>query len=146
MRSTADPVIELGPGAEENGFALMLQDLIRQNLADHPEKRRDFARLAARIALVVEDAGVSVTLRFDAGRLTLHDGIVGIPDLTIRATTDDITQMSLLPLLPRLRLPDPRDPVTQHVLRASREGRIRMYGALANLPSVIRLTRILSVA
>lgn len=139
------PIIELGPGAEDNGFALMLKDLIGQNLADHPEKVRDFERLAARIALVVEDAGVSVTLRFEAGRLTLHDGIVGIPDLTIRATTDDITQMSLMELLPRVRLPDPRGAVTKQVLKASREGRIRMYGALANIPSVIRLTRILSI-
>jgi len=137
--------IELGPGADENGFALMLSELIRQNLEDHPEKLRDFRRLAGRVALVVEDAEVAVTLRFDGGRLTVHDGIVGIPDVTIRASSDDVTRMSLMELLPLVRLPDPRGAVTRHILRASREGRIRMYGALANLPTVIRLTRIMSV-
>ncbi len=138
--------IELDPGAEDNGFALMLADLLRQNLEDHPDKARDFARLSGRVAMVVEDAGVAVTLRFDAGRLVVHDGIVGIPDLTIRAGSDDITQMSLMELLPRVRLPDPRGEATRRVLRASREGRIRMYGALANLPLVVRLTRVMSVS
>lgn len=139
------PVIELGPGADDNGFALMLSALIRQNLDDHPRKQRDFLKLSGRVAIVVEDAGVAVTLRFDAGRLTVHDGIVGIPDVTIRAGSDDVTQMSLMELVPRLGLPDPRGAATRHVLRASREGRIHMYGALANLPMVLRLTRIMSV-
>lgn len=140
------PVVELGPGADDNGFALMLAELIRQNLDDHPHKQRDFFKLSGRVAIVVEDAGVAVTLRFDAGRLTVHDGIVGIPDLTIRADSDDVTQMSLMELLPRVGLPDPRGSATKHVLRASREGRIRMYGALPNLPMVLRLTRIMSVS
>lgn len=144
MRDTS-PVIELGPGAEDNGFAVMLADLLRQNLEDHPEKRGDFRRLSGRVALVVEDAGVAVTLRFGAGRMTVHDGIVGIPDLTIRAGSDDIVQMSLVELLPGVRLPDPRGSVTRAVLRASREGRIKMYGALPNLPLLVRLTRLMSI-
>lgn len=141
-----DGKIQLGPGADENGFALMLSQLIAQNLDDHPEKQRDFDRLSARIALVVEDAEVSVTLRFDAGRLTIHDGIVGIPDVTIRAGSDDVTRMSLMELVPRLRVPNPRGEVTREILRASRDGRIKMYGALANIPTVLRLTRVLSVS
>lgn len=140
-----NPVIELGPGAEDNGFALMLSELIRQNLDDHPHKRRDFLKLSGRVAIVVEDAGVAVTLRFDAGRLTVHDGIVGIPDVTIRADSDEVTQMSLMELLPRVGLPDPRGEATRQILRASREGRIRMYGALPNLPLLLRLTRVMSV-
>jgi len=144
-RSIPEPVVDLGPGAEEHGFALMLSDLIRQNLEDHPGKKRDFARLAGRVAIVVEDAGVSVTLRFDAGRLTVHDGIVGIPDVTIRAEADDVTAMSLMELTPRLALPDPRGESTRRILDAQRKGRIRMYGALANLPLVVRLTRVMSV-
>lgn len=139
-------VVELGRGAEDNGFALMLSQLIAQNLDDRPEKRRDFDRLSARIALVVEDAEVSVTLRFDAGRLTIHDGIVGIPDVTIRADSDGVTRMSLMELVPRLGIPDPRGEVTREIFRASRDGRIKMYGALANIPTVLRLTRVLSVS
>jgi len=140
------PVIELGPGAENNGLALMLSELLRQNLQDNPHKRRDFDRLAGRVAIVVEDAEVSVTLVFRAGTLTVHDGIYGIPDLTIRAGMDDVTNMSLVELIPRVGLPDPRGEVARKVMRASREGRIRMYGLLANIPLVVRLTRVMSVS
>ena len=139
------PVIELGVGAEDNGFALMMSDLLRQNLEDHPHKRRDFDRLVGRIAIVVEDADVSVTMLFEGGRLEVQDGIVGIPDLTIRAPSDEVMQMSLMELTSRFALPNLRGEVTRGVMRASREGRIRMYGALMNLPMVLRLTRVMSV-
>lgn len=139
------PVIELAPGADDNGFALMLADLLRQNMEDHPEKRADFERLLGRVAIVVEDAEVAVTLGFEAGRLRVFDGIVGIPDLTIRASSEEVTKMSLMELLPRFGLPDPRGENTRAILQASREGKIRMYGALMNLPLVLRLTRLMSV-
>ncbi len=137
--------IELGEGADRNGFALMLSQMLRQNLDDHPHKRRDLDRLLGRVAIVVEDAGVSVTLHFDRGTLAVHDGIVGIPDLTIRTTADDVMKMSLIELVPRVGLPDLRKETARHVMRASAEGRIQMFGALANLPMVVRLTRLMSV-
>lgn len=137
--------IELAEGSDENGFAVMLQSLLSQNLDDHPHKRRDFDRLLGRVAIVVDDVELSVTLHFQSGRLTVHDGIVGIPDLTIRATSDDVMKMSLMELTPRGALPDLRKPVTREVIAASRDGRIKMYGALANIPMVLRLTRVMSV-
>jgi hypothetical protein len=138
--------IELAPGAEDNGFANMLSEMIRQNLVDHPHKRRDFDRMLGRVAIVVEDAGVAVTLRFERGRLTVHDGIAGIPDVTVRADADDVTKMSLVELLPVVGLPDPRRPNARAVIEASRAGRIRMYGALGSPMLVVRLTRVMSVA
>jgi hypothetical protein len=140
------PRIELAEGADENGFALMVSELIRQNIADHPEKRRDFERLRGRVAMVVSDAQVAVTLHFRREGLVVHDGIVGIPDLTIRAESEWITKMSLMELLPRLGLPDPRGENTRAVFGASGSGAIKMFGALANLPVVLRLTRVMSVA
>lgn len=140
-----EKAIALAPGAEENGFATMMATLLRQNLEERPHKQRDFNRLVGRVAIVVVDAGVSVTLLFRAGQLVIHNGIVGIPDVTIRASGDEVMKMSLIELLPRVALPDPRGRVTREVFHASREGRIRMYGALANLPLLVRLTRVMSV-
>jgi hypothetical protein len=137
--------IELAEGADQNGFAVMLSELLRQNLADHPHKMRDFDRLLGRVAIVVEDARVSVTLHFQSGHLTLHGGIVGIPDVTIRANADDVMQMSLVELVPRFGLPDLRKENARAMIRAQREGRVKMYGALVNLPMVLRLTRVMSV-
>jgi len=140
-----EPVIEFGPGAEDNSLALRLSDLLRQNIEDHPEKRRDFDRLRGRIAMIATDARVAVTLHFANAGLTVHTGIVGIPDLSIRADSDWITRMSLMELLPRIGLPDPRGKNTRAVFEASGAGAIKMHGALTNLPVVIRLTRLMSI-
>jgi hypothetical protein len=137
--------IELAGAAVDNGLANMVAGLILQNLQEHPKKRGDFARLRARIAIVAEDAGVAMTLVFSGNMLTLHDGIFGIPDVTVRANGDDIVQMSLLPLTRFGALPDPRATATREIIQKSRDGRVRVYGALLHVPSVLRLTRLLSV-
>jgi hypothetical protein len=135
----------LAPGANGSGLASMLAGLVRQNVDDDPGKEGAFRRMRGTVALVAEDLGVSVTMRFDSGRLTVYDGIVGIPDLTVRADSEAITTLSLIELTPRLGLPDLRREHARSVLRASREGRVRMHGALINLPLLLRLTRVMSV-
>ena len=137
--------VMLGEGADQNGFALMMSELIRQNVADHPDKRGPLARLRGRIGIVVEDAGVSVTLDCRAPVLRVLDGLVGVPDVTIRATSELMTKMSLIELVPRLGVPDPRGPVAKEVAAAEKSGALRVYGALEFPLSVLRLTRVLSV-
>ena len=141
-----EPVIRLAPGAENNGFAGMLAQLVRQNLEERPEKKKTLARMTGRIALVVVDLGLSVTLELEAGELTVHDGIVGIPDVTVRADSEWHTKMSLVELEPRFGLPDPRGEVTREVLEASRRGDVKVYGMLGSLGLMLRLTKLLSVA
>lgn len=123
----------------------MLAALILQNLEDKPAKRVDFAKLRGRIAIVAEDAGVALTLVFEGNMLTLHDGIVGVPDVTVRANSDDIVQMSLLELTPVFALPNPRSTAFREVMQKSKRGDIRVYGALLHCPLVIRFTRLMSV-
>jgi hypothetical protein len=137
--------IELAPGAENNGLAEMLSSLILQNLNDKPEKRADFAKLRGRIAIVAEDAGVSLTLVFEGNMLTVHDGIVGVPDVTVRANSDDIVQLSLVEIVPRLGLPNLRGEAMRQVLQKSKRGDIRVFGALLHFPLVLRLTRLMSI-
>ena len=137
--------IAFGPGAEHNGLAHMVAGLILQNLQDHPAKRGDFARLHGRISIVAEDAGVAMTLEFGNDSLIVHDGIVGIPDISVRAKSDDIVQMSLLELTRRFALPNPRGAATREIVDKSRRGEVRVFGALLHLPMLLRLTRLLSV-
>lgn len=137
--------IRFAAGAEDNGLASMVAGLIEQNLADRPDKQADFARLAGRVAIVAEDAGVALTLEFANGTLTVHDGIAGVPDVSVRASSDDVVNLSLVELLPRVGLPDPRGRHTRQVFEGSRDGRIRVYGALTRLPFMLRLTRVMSV-
>ncbi len=140
-----EPAIHLAPGASENGLALMLSGLVRQNLIDHPSKKKTFFRMSGRIAIHALDIGVSLTLVFDHGRLIVHDGIVGVPDVLVRAPSEEITYLSLVELEPRFGLPDPRGENTRHVIRASKEGLIEVRGILSNLLTMLRLTKVMSV-
>ena len=144
-------VIELAPGAEENGLASMLSELLRQNLEAKPHKIPDFDALDGTVAIVAEDADVCLTLHFELGRLTIHDGIVGIPDVAIRGTSDLVMAMSNMPLTRPfgLPIPDPRNKdqvaVSRSVMTAMGAGELRMYGALLHPAFVVRLTRVISV-
>jgi hypothetical protein len=141
----------LAPGAEDNGLCTMLADLVRQNLEAKPHKRDDFRALYGNVAIVAEDAEVALTMRFDGGKVTLHDGIVGVPDVTIRGPADAIVGLSNVPLSTRWGLPIARrgDAEGQRaslaMVRGLRDGSLRIHGAFAHLPLMLRLTRVMSV-
>jgi hypothetical protein len=137
--------IDIDAGAEQNGLAHMVAGLILQNLQEHPSKRADFARLRGRIAIVAEDAGVAMTLAFEGNMVTVWDGIVGLPHLTVRARSEDIVQMSLMELTPRLGLPNPFGPAAREIFQKAQAGQVRVYGALLHIPMLLRLSRLLSV-
>lgn len=137
--------VKLAQGADENGFAIMICDLLSQNAADHQSKARSLQKLRGRAAIIVEDAGVAITLNFESATVWVCDGIVGIPDVSIRATSERITQMSLIELLPRVGLPNPRGEVAAEVFEASKSGEVQVFGALRHPGTVARLTEVLSV-
>jgi len=141
--------ISLAPGAENNAFATMLADLVRQNLESKPHKKKDFDRLKGTVALVADDAEVALTLEFNRGTLVLHDGIKGVPDVAVRGTSDAIMAMSNIPLTRPLALPLPMDraalDVMRDMVRATRTGELRVYGMLRHMGLLSRLTRVMSV-
>jgi len=143
--------VSLAHGAEDNGLAVMLADLVRQNLEAKPHKKRDFSALSGSFSIVAEDAEVALTLRFADGKLTIHDGIVGIPDVTIRGGSDTILALSNLPLTRPfgLPIPNPRDKNEVSVMRSVvadlRAGRVHIYGMAFHFPMLMRLTRVMSV-
>ena len=144
--------VTLAPGAEENGLAMMLRDLVQQNLEAKPHKKGDFAALAGSVSIVADDADVALTMRFErGGKCIIHDGIVGIPDVTIRGPSDVIMALSNMPLSTPLALPIPKPgdkdakEVTKTVMTAMRAGKFHIYGAAFHLPLLMRLTRVMSV-
>jgi len=146
----------------------MLGDLVRQNLEAKPKKMVDFAALEGRVAIVADDADVSLTLVFEKsfekstgptpGRsssamptLTIHDGIVGIPDVTIRGPSEAILALSNMPLATPLGLPLPGPgdsdglKTVRDLARLMREGKLHFYGMMLHVPLVMKLTRVMSV-
>jgi hypothetical protein len=145
------PDVTLAAGAEENGLAMMLADLVRQNLEAKPHKQGDFDALRGSVAIVADDADVALTMRFEGGKLVIHDGIVGIPDVTIRGPSEAVLALSNMPLATRLGLPipDPRDreavKTVRLVMGAMRSGALHVYGMAFHLPLVMKLTRVMSI-
>jgi hypothetical protein len=145
------PQVELAPDARENGLAIMLAELLRQNLEAKPRKKDDFAALGGSVAILADDADVALTLCFErGGKLTIHDGIVGIPDLTIRGPSEVIMALSNMPLAPLgLPFPNPRNPDAMKTVRtivaAIRAGKLHVYGMALHLPMLMRLTRVMSI-
>ncbi len=136
--------IELAPGAGDNGLAIMMATMMSQNLEDHPDRRSAFDRMIGRIAIVAEDAGVALTMELSGGRVIVHDGIVGIPDLTIRGSSEIIADMSRMET-GRFGLPDPRGEVNRAIARALRERQLRVYGLPAALPLLARFGKVLAI-
>jgi hypothetical protein len=135
--------VTLAPGAEENGLALMLAELLRENLAERPGKRWDFGRLDGRVGVVARDADVALTLEFLRGQVRVHDGLLSGRALTIITESEKITQLSLINL--RYGLPVFHDATGRGVVKDLARGRIRIEGLLRHPLMLVHLTRLLSV-
>ena len=140
------PMIELYPGAGENAFASMMLTLIRQNIADHDSKRDDFLRMNGRVNLVAEDIDAAVTLHFRRGRLSVQDGVIGIPDVAIRGEAAALVDMSRIPPDPRFAsLPNLRSAPAKALLTALKSRKLRVHGVLSHLALGARFARVMSV-
>jgi hypothetical protein len=146
-----EPIIDLAPGAEDNPVAVELAEHLRQNLSERPHKQADFRALRGSILMVAQDLGESLTLRFDHGRLTIHDGTVGIPSVTICADLAALRRLSDLPLTSLTRLPG-FGPFTKegratgsYLLRLFAQGDLKVYGLVAHPRTVVFLLRIFSI-
>ncbi|MCL2724165.1 MAG: hypothetical protein FWD69_06970 [Polyangiaceae bacterium] len=141
--------VQLAQGAEDNAFAQMLAELVRQNIESKPHKKKDFDALDGTVALVADDADVALTLEFRLGRLIVHDGILGVPDVTVRGSSDAIMTMSNVPLTRPFALPIPTDRASLDALRsmvqATRKGELKIFGMLGHFRLLSHLTVVMSV-
>ncbi|MFH2129965.1 MAG: hypothetical protein ABIK68_06295 [bacterium] len=135
--------VKLAEGAEAVGLALMLQDLISQNLEQNPHKLKDLKKLNMSFGLTVTDADVRMTMEFADGVLTLHPGIKEQAGVLIESETDIVMAMSNLRI--KGGMPYYFDETGRDVLKAIFSGRMKVIGMLAHFPSMIRLSRLLSV-
>jgi hypothetical protein len=141
--ATAKERVILARGAEEVGLAVMLADLIRQNLEQNPRKWRDFARLGSLISLEAVDADVSATLAFARGALIVHGGIHGAPVMRISASAEALLGLAAVRIVAGLPWLFGRE---GGALRAGlMSGQVKIAGALRRPAQLIRLTRLMSV-
>ena len=143
--------VACAPGAEDNPLATWLVGRIEQSLAEREEAQRDFYALRAAVAVVAPDKRHQVTLRFDHGYLTVHDGMMGIPDVTLCGDEEVLKALADVPLSRWGRLPlPPILPARAAVWRKSfvdlLSGELKIYGLFTQGRVVLRLLRLLARA
>lgn len=142
--------VELGDGAEANGFACMLSNLMQQNLETNPHKLKDFREMDGDVAIVAEDAEMSLTLQFRRGKLIVIDGIPNVPDLTVRGTSDVIMTLSNLPIrfglpIPTRRSDEGSKAAFRDMVGAMKRGELHTYGMILHPKLFLQVTRVMSV-
>jgi hypothetical protein len=136
-----DPIIDLAPGADDNPLAVELGDRIRARLAQKSRKLTDFRALRGTIMVVAQDTAESLTLRFDHGRLTIHDGAIGIPAVTFCADRAVLQRLADMPLLRWLRLPVR---AWSRLVAPLSRGELKIYGLVTHPRLVLTFLRLLS--
>jgi hypothetical protein len=129
---------------EPSAFAEMLGGLIEANVLASPRKRHDFDALTARVGIWVTDIDEGVTLVFEAGRLTVHNGLEPRRVLTIRAEAETVLSLSNLKI-GVFGLPVYYNDVGRGVALKLLRGKLKIDGMIANVATLNRVTRIFSV-
>ena len=137
------PAIILDEKATENGMAVMLADLLTQNMEQNPEKANQFRRLSCVVGITAKDAEVKLTMFFNNGSCMVYDGIVGNPDLNIIADSEVILGLSTVPL--RGGLPDPFDKDGRAMIKQILSGQLKIQGMLFHPINLVRVTKVFSV-
>ena len=129
---------------EPSAFAEMLGGLIGANVTSRPEKKQDFDTLVARVGIWVTDIDEGVTLAFDAGKLTVHNGLEPNRTITIRAEAETVMSLSNL-RIGLFGMPVYYDEVGRGVAAKLLQGKLKIDGMLSNIATLNRVTRIFSV-
>jgi hypothetical protein len=129
---------------EPSAFAEMLGGLIGANVMARQEKKRDFDTLVARVGIWVTDIDEGVTLAFDAGKLTVYNGLEPGRTITIRAEAETVMSLSNLKI-GLFGMPVYYDEVGRGVAAKLLRGKLKIEGLLPNVATLNRVTRIFSV-
>lgn len=129
-------------GSAPSGLASMIAELIEQNLARDPERRRLLRPSVA--VLDAPDAEVTVFLRIDPTGIRVGDGDVPDAHVRIRSDSGRLLDLTTAPL--RFGLPDALTPEGRAIVRDLLARRLRIRGLLRYPLRLARLTELLSVA
>jgi hypothetical protein len=131
-------------GAQENGLAVMLADLMSQNMEANPDKKRAFDWIKGSVAITAQDAEVSLTMFFNRGSCVVFDGVVGKPDLHVTGDSETILNLSNVPLFHGL--PNLLDPAGQELAKKLVFRQLQIEGLPFHPLTLSLLTYVLSVA
>jgi hypothetical protein len=129
--------------AGEVPFAGILADLLRENLAQHPEKREIFRKMRGGVVIDLADIETVVTLVFTGGGLRIEAGDVENPALVIRTASDRVMDLNALSIVGGL--PWYFDEAGRKVVAHLLTGRLKIGGMFTHPVLLTRLTIVMSV-
>jgi hypothetical protein len=149
-----EPIIDLAPGAEDNPLAVELVEQVRRNVVESSKKNNDFRTLRGSVLIVAQDTQSVLTMRFDHGRLTVHEGAVGIPSVTLCGDEQVLRDLTRLKLSSWFRFPKVFSRTSRtgkgtalwDFARAMTEQRLTVYGLFTHPRLVLCLLRVVSGA
>ena len=130
--------------AQENGMALMMSDLINQNMEQNPDKTKYFNKLKAVVAITAPDAEMKLTMFFNKGSCMVYDGIVGKTDLHIVADSETLLSLSNVPMA--AGLPNFFSENGREMFKKMCSGQLKIHGMFLHPLILVRLTNIFSVS
>ncbi len=162
-----NPIVDLAPGADTSVIARYFADRIREAI-EKPRLLASFVAMKATVFVVDFDSGEAATLRFDHGRLTLHEGTIGMPTVTFggprnallsldRVRLGDLPQ-ALLGSSPRVSFTDDARRSTpppassrrgprlelREILRLFSQKELRVYGLWSHPRTTVRFLRLVA--
>ncbi|KRB80133.1 hypothetical protein ASE01_01125 [Nocardioides sp. Root190] len=96
VAETAGYPVKLQSGDSANGVATIVGTLLGQNFENFPERIALAKRTKRPVAVVSTDTDQACTIMFRDHGAVVHDGIVGKPIVTVRASVDQILDVSQL--------------------------------------------------
>jgi hypothetical protein len=125
---------------EPNGLALLLGDLIEQNLTRDPSRRRFLQ--PGTVVIESIDHEVAVTLRFTSDAVEISNGVSDGAAVHIRALGASLIGLAAAPL--RFGVPDALARDGRRIVAELVRGQLEVRGLVSRFPAVRRLTRLLS--
>lgn len=129
--------------ASEIGLAVMLSDLIRQNLEQNPEKIKDFNSLDANVAIEARDIQIIIGLEFKQGKLTISKDSSFKPDLHILTDSETILALCLVKI--KFGLPYFFDANGFRIFKKLLSGELVIKGLMSHFAVLVKLTKVFSV-
>ncbi len=135
--------INLAPGVDDAGLAVMMADIIKGNLKDKPHRVADFNALNGNIYIKAVDSDVDMTMAFSNGSLTVHNGNVGNPKIGI--STDSLTLLDLANVRVVLGVPLYFDKMGLSIIAKLLTLKLKIKGLLMHPIMLIRFQKLMSV-
>ncbi len=138
------PQVVFEDGAENIPLANMLVEIIKSNVKRSGSKATAYMTMKLSLYLSITDAGAEISLVFDTGDLNVCSGKCAKPQVSI--ITDSATLMDLASLKTTvLGLPNLFDEKGKNILKKLISGELKLKGIFFNIPSLMKLGKILAM-